>query len=139
MIWFFTSPPYFDVERYNSESTQSWKKYKKLQDWKEKFLFVMISKAWHSLKDGGILILNISDVYSHHQRQEFCDDMNDYISTLDDSHYCGAIGYRMSKRINSGYIGESKIFGEPIWIWSKNKSVDLLSLFPPMPVQLNLF
>ena len=34
----FTSPPYFNVERYSYDDTQSWVKYKDITDWNEKFL-----------------------------------------------------------------------------------------------------
>ena len=114
----FTSPPYFDLERYSQEKTQSWKKYKKLDDWLSNFLFKSIGNFWKNLKSGGYLIINISDVYSHHERQHICDPMNDFISNLNNSSYMGALGMRMSKRPNNKLTNEG-IFAEPLWIWKK--------------------
>ncbi len=116
----FTSPPYFDIERYVRDDKQSWNRYKKLDIWLEKFLFKSIETGWKNLKDNGYLILNISDVYCHHVINKICDPMNDFISTLSGAEYQGAIGMRMAKRPNSK-ADKAGIFAEPIWIWKKVK------------------
>ncbi len=113
----FSSPPYFDIERYTNEYNQSWKRYKKLDDWLEKFLYTTIRNMLPTLKSGGHLALNISDVYCHHEIQQICDQTNDFIASLG-LNYDGAIGLRMAKRPNSKAEGEG-IFAEPIWIWKK--------------------
>jgi len=114
----FTSPPYFVVERYSSESTQSWKRYKKLNNWLSGFLFPVIEKSWSILKEGGHMAINISDVYCNHTINKICDPMNDFISTFKNSEKCDNLNYRMAKRINSK--SEKKgIFVEPIWVWKK--------------------
>jgi hypothetical protein len=120
----FTSPPYFNIERYtgtfSEDSTQSWKRYKKLEVWLEKFLFRTIEKSWKALKSGGVLAVNISDVYSNHQINRICDPMNAFIGTLanDASAFQGAMGLRMAKRPNSKSEQEG-VFVEPIWVWRK--------------------
>jgi len=114
----FTSPPYFDTERYTQEPNQSWKRYKKLEDWRENFLFKVIESGWEHLDTNGILAINIADTYGHHRRNEMCDPMNDFIATLPNSEYQGALGYRMAKRPNSA-SDKTGIFVEPIWIWKK--------------------
>ena len=116
----FTSPPYFDLERYTTESNQSWKRYKKLDAWLEGFLFKSIEKAWNHLEKDGHLIINISDVYCHHTINKICDPMNDFIDTLANSEYIGCCGYQMMKRPNSKSLkGKSGKFAEPVWIWKK--------------------
>jgi tRNA1(Val) A37 N6-methylase TrmN6 len=116
----FTSPPYFNVEKYANDEKQSFKKYKKIEVWLEEFLYKAISNAWDALEDGGILAINISDVYSNHQVNKICDSMNDYISTLEESTYIGSYGYQMAKRPNSGALKDKEgVFCEPIWIWKK--------------------
>jgi len=112
----FTSPPYYDIERYEG-MWQSHSKYKKFNDWMEKFLFKMVENSWDMLEVGGHMAINISDVYSHHTVNKICDTMVDHILTLDDAKYIGAIGYRMRKRPNSKAVGN--IFSEPIWIFKK--------------------
>lgn len=114
----FTSPPYYDIERYTYDESQSWKRFKKFEDWLEKFLLKSIDNAWNSLDSGGHLIINISDVYCHHRVNNICDPMNDFIDTLKNSEYIGCWGLEMKKRPNSKSDRKGK-FAEPVWIWTK--------------------
>lgn len=116
----FTSPPYFNIEQYTKEPNQSFKRYKKLPDWLDQFLFPSLSKAWYALEKNGSMAINISDVYSNHQVHKICDPMNAFISSLEGAEYKGAVGYEMRKRPNSGALkGKTGIFAEPIWVWQK--------------------
>jgi hypothetical protein len=58
----FTSPPYFDTERYSNEKTQSYLKYKGIHTWKEKFLRKTIDNCFYGLKPNKFLALNVADV-----------------------------------------------------------------------------
>lgn len=117
----FTSPPYFNIERYTHEDNQSFKRHKKLDVWLSDFLFVSITNAWESLESGGIMVINISDVYSNHTVHNICDPMNDFINSFSDSSYYGCYGYQMRKRPNSGALkNKTGSFAEPMWIWKKN-------------------
>lgn len=116
----FTSPPYFNIERYTHEKNQSFKKYKKLDAWLNDFLFTTLDHAWSSLEDNGHLIINISDVYSNHTINKICDPMNTFISQLPHAEYVGCWGYEMRKRPNSGALkNKVGVFAEPVWIWKK--------------------
>ena len=139
----FTSPPYFSVERYSYDDTQSWVRYKDIDSWNKNFLQKSIKKIWPSIKSGGYLLVNIADVFARTAGQrnmvEICNPMNDFISTFSDSEYQGCIGMEMAKRPNSGGAGmarasderfqdstiqkaeetKDKRFCEPIWIWRK--------------------
>jgi hypothetical protein len=57
----FTSPPYFDWEKYSEEDTQSYKKYPDPQAWVEGFLRMTIENCYYGLKPGGILAMNVAD------------------------------------------------------------------------------
>ena len=138
----FTSPPYFSVERYSYDDTQSWVRYKDINDWNKDFLQSTLGNLWGSIKKGGYLLVNISDVYTNSKWStergwlEICNPMNDYLSKL--GEYQGCIGMEMAKRPNSGGAGtaksyegsvwtekslenkQDKKFGEPIWVWKKN-------------------
>lgn len=134
----FTSPPYFDVERYSHEETQSWVRYKTIDDWNTNFLHKTLGKLIPTLKSNGILAVNIADVYSAKDKDYFdiCNPMNDFLSSCGLEYY-GCIGMEMTKRFNSGGAGNAKseyfeehlkeqsettkdiAFGEPIWIWKK--------------------
>lgn len=57
----FTSPPYFDIERYSNSQEQSYKRYGTYKAWLEGFLRPVIQKSFDCLKPGGHLILNVAD------------------------------------------------------------------------------
>jgi len=114
----FTSVPYFDTERYNDADTQSWIRYKTLDEWLHNFLFESIERAWLALKRDGVMLINLSDVYGHHQIQRMCDPMNEFIEGLQSAEYEDCIGMRMAKRPNQNTHKEG-IYCEPIWVWRK--------------------
>lgn len=59
----FTSPPYFDTEKYFDENGQCWKDYSDINEWKEKYLYVTFVNAFNFLKNDGIMCINISQKY----------------------------------------------------------------------------
>ena len=130
----FTSPPYFNVERYSHDDTQSWVRYKNIDLWNKNFLQTAVKNVWKTLRKGGILMVNISDVNASSGGKKdwlkICDPMNDYINTFDDSEYVECFGMEMAKRPNSIGVGtaegdknnnekEGDTFGEPVWVWKK--------------------
>lgn len=60
----FTSPPFFDLEVYNDEKTQSVKKHDTFFKWMEYFLLFSIKKSWDKLIKGGHMVLYIPDEYN---------------------------------------------------------------------------
>ena len=140
----FTSPPYFNVERYSHDDTQSWVRYKDIDTWNKQFMFKTMDNILPTLKSGGKLCINISDVYANSKWStdrcwlKICDPMNEYLDEFRDMEYIGCIGMEMAKRPNSGGAGtakdknqytdralelaektKDKRFCEPIWIWEK--------------------
>jgi DNA modification methylase len=57
----FSSPPYFDKERYSTESTQSYRRYPAIIEWVGGFLCPVLQHSARILKPGGIMLLNITD------------------------------------------------------------------------------
>lgn len=57
----FTSPPYFDRERYRG-GDQSWCRYSSYGEWVRGFLVPVISQAWEALPNHGCLVLNVADI-----------------------------------------------------------------------------
>jgi hypothetical protein len=140
----FSSPPYFSVERYSYDETQSWVRYKTIDDWNVNFLHKTIENVWPTIKVGGYLCINIADVYASsggsRGYQKITDPMNDFISTLPGAKYEGCLGMEMAVRPGSVGAGgmiegdaqrftedtlkkaeedSGKRFAEPIWIWKK--------------------
>ena len=138
----FTSPPYFNIERYGTDDTQSWVRYKDIDSWNYQFLQKALDNMIPTLKSGGKLCVNISDVNAKTkggaQYLKICDPMNEFLDEYRDMEYIGCIGMEMAKRPNSGGAGtakdntqfkektlemveknKDKRFCEPIWIWEK--------------------
>ena len=58
----FSSPPYFNHERYSEEPTQSYIRYPTYQEWKARFLRQVIKASHRVLKHRGFLVLNVADL-----------------------------------------------------------------------------
>ena len=58
----FTSPPYFDTEKYSNEKTQSYIKYNTEDLWIDGFLRKTIKNCYYGLKKDGYMIINIANV-----------------------------------------------------------------------------
>jgi DNA methylase len=58
----FSSPPYFDTEKYSHEPTQSFIKYPEYDDWLENFVGTVIAESSRILKTRGYFILNVADI-----------------------------------------------------------------------------
>ena len=143
----FTSPPYFNVERYGDDDTQSWIRYESINAWNEYFLHKSLEKNIPTLKKGGKMAINIADVYTSEKGgggkdwKEITQPMCKFLESKG-LIYKGCIGMEMAKRPNSGGAGtvkqtehnqnqykeetlknseenQDKTFCEPIWIFQK--------------------
>jgi hypothetical protein len=61
----FTSPPYFDTEKYSAETTQSYLKYPQKTSWLNDFMGITLDNCRHGLKPEGLLAINIANVKSY--------------------------------------------------------------------------
>lgn len=59
----FTSPPYFDTERYFEEPGQAWVEYPTIEAWRDRQLTPTLRAAFAGLKPGAYAIYNISADY----------------------------------------------------------------------------
>ena len=57
----FTSPPYFDTEKYSDEETQSYKKYPNKDKWVNGFLQKTIENCYNGLKGNKYMLINIAN------------------------------------------------------------------------------
>ena len=124
--FYFTSPPYFETERYasNNSTTQSWSRYPTFDSWKHDFFFKVNRMIWDTLTDDGYMMINIIEPRTNKGvRLNLCDDMVDDILTYNNAYYLGKIGMRMQARPHA-IVNASKnsIFVEPIWVFRKNNS-----------------
>jgi hypothetical protein len=115
----FTSPPYFDIERYSYEPTQSWIKHPTLDLWLDGFLLKTLGGLYAGLKEGGRIAVNISDKKGG---GEICQPMLEHMKSLG-ATYEGVIGYKMHKRPGTTQTQQVDVFCEPVFIWSKGRAV----------------
>ena len=57
----FTSPPYFDTEKYSDEDTQSYKKFPTEDGWVNGFLKKTIENCYYGLKKDSYMLINIAN------------------------------------------------------------------------------
>jgi hypothetical protein len=124
--FYFTSPPYFETERYaaNNSNTQSWSRYPSFESWKYDFFFKVNRMVWDTLKDDAYMMINIIEPrIAKGTRLNLCDDMVDDILSYPNANYLGKIGMRMQARPHAIIEADkNSIFIEPIWVFRKSNS-----------------
>ena len=78
----FTSPPYFDTERYSAEETQSYVRYNSFDTWCTKFLKPMIDKILYCMKPDATCLLNVG-----HAQYSIDTAIEEYLDSLGVNHY----------------------------------------------------
>lgn len=132
--FYFTSPPYFETERYanNYSDTQSWSRYPTFDSWKNDFFFNVNEKVFKTLKDNAYMMINIIEPrIAKGTRLNLCDDMVDHLVNLG-ANYIGKIGMRMQARPHAIVnTDKNSVFVEPIWVFRKGSGeyVNTDSLF----------
>lgn len=58
----FTSPPYFNWEKYSNEETQSYKKFSSKEEWINGYLFKTFCNCHYGLKDNSYMAINIANI-----------------------------------------------------------------------------
>ncbi len=125
--FYFTSPPYFETEKYAETTSlvdnQSWKRYPKYDDWKNDFFFKVNRMVWDTLTDDAYMMINIVPPLRVRSKTNLCDEMVDDIKTYPNAHYLGKIGMRLQARPH--VIGKTKngIYIEPIYVFRKNNDI----------------
>jgi tRNA1(Val) A37 N6-methylase TrmN6 len=61
----FSSPPYYDLEEYGNEPTQSIIRYSEYREWLDRFWFVVLRKSVEALRDGGHLAVSLGNCARH--------------------------------------------------------------------------
>jgi len=106
----FTSPPYFNTEKYSNEDTQSWKKYPTQELWLNDFLYTTIKNCIYGLKSDGHIVINISNVKSYNNLEtDFIKMMNNF----KEIEYKETILYSLSAINKGGFKFE------PIFVFKK--------------------
>jgi 16S rRNA G966 N2-methylase RsmD len=101
----FTSPPYFDIEIYDSNSETQSTHNKNESEWYNNYLKVWINLIYKALKNGGIMAFNINQFRHHNFVQWLINDLR-----KDNKwKFLGTIGY-------TGKVIKNV---QPIFLWKK--------------------
>ena len=107
----FTSPPYFDTEKYSAtETTQSYLKYSNINTWKENFLRKTLENVYHGLKPNRFCAFNVADVKSYDTFEK------------DTKQIASEVGFKLVDTFDlrlSSQVNDYK--SEPIFIFKKGK------------------
>ncbi len=115
----FTSPPFFLLEVYSEEETQSVSKYKQKTEWFCNMLIRWLIIAWRKLEINGHMAINIEDIVNDvgkfKKTELFVEAMILFVTGyFKSSKYLGVIGH--------GNVGKSVV--RPIWVWTKTDQKD---------------
>lgn len=105
-----TSPPYFNVEEYSYESTQSFVRYNTYEGWVEGFLGPMFRNVFLSLKPQAYFVLNIDDVGKYPLQKDALELIENSGFTLEKTFYSKAL-HRPASTMSS----------EPYFVLRRNK------------------
>ena len=108
----FTSPPYFDLEKYSDEPTQSYIRYPHYDEWVKGFLEPLIKKSYGYLKKGRYFAINVHGEKLIKEIKRLCEEKG---FSLEDT-----LHMRLSRMPGKGINKiKTKFKTEPIFIWKK--------------------
>lgn len=109
-----TSPPYFNIEWYSEEDTQSYVRYPTYAEWREKFLNIVIRESYRVLKPNGYFIVNIANINS----DNLADDAKTLASAIFklDNTFFLRMGVLPFQRKNNG---QNPFRHEPVYVFKK--------------------
>ena len=108
----FTSPPYFDLEKYSNEDSQSYIKYPNKDVWINGFLKQTFKNCYYGLKPDGVMLINIADIKGNELE-------GDMVATA------YSVGFKLRKRFYYALSNinlkdkEKKFKYEPIYLFIK--------------------
>ncbi len=109
----FSSPPYFDNERYSDRLWQSYRRFPTYPLWLNGFLFRVIEESHRVLRSGGILVLNVANLPG----KPIADDASAFARGL--FRMRCTVELLMSTRPQARANGVAKYRSEPIFVLSK--------------------
>ena len=107
----FTSPPYFDTEKYADEETQSYNKFPTREEWGSGFLQSTFRNCYHGLKMGGYMLINIANTPKYKDLEE----MTIKYANLVGFDHNDTLQLILSAVMGAGYKRE------PIFVFQKNR------------------
>jgi len=108
----FTSPPYFNLEKYSNENTQSYIKYPSKDEWIEGYLTETFKNCYYGLKSGAVMLINIADIKGKELKKEM-------IKTAEMVGFKYKTEYKLALSNINLRNKEKKFKYEPIYLFTK--------------------
>lgn len=86
----FTSPPFFDLEKYSDEESQSNVKYNSLEKWFDGFMYPFLIKGVAALQKNGHFCLYVND----YRTTKYVSKIKDYFKNNKKMEFVGNIGWK---------------------------------------------
>lgn len=119
----YTSPPYFDLEVYSNEKTQSISIFDHPDTWFEYFLKPSIIKIINAVKINGHIVLYINQ----YGKMNYMEKFFEWIKYVDNIYYYGCAIY--------GYLYDNKsLKGHPMYIYKKSSHVPTVLYNPKLTI-----
>ena len=103
-----SSPPYFNLETYSDEASQSIHG-RNLEQWFNDFLMFSLRRALDHIRPGGVLIININNISA---KEDYTIRMVEAVNKFKDVEYLGCLPQ---------WTGDLKKSAQPFWIWRKKE------------------
>lgn len=115
----FTSPPYFNLERYCSDDYQSTKNYDNYELWVSNFVYPTIENTYKYLKVGGYAMINIKNI---NKKYPLFDDFYKAFESVNGFEFFEIFDMELSSKKNYGMSGNYQIPSkEPVMVFRKIK------------------
>ena len=118
----YSSPPYFDYEKYTDKPGQSHRTFTHQTEWVNGFLKPSIIKCIQALKYNGYLVL----YFSQEKGKSYIEPFLQWILYVADIYYIGCMHYTLSN---------NKKYTHPIFIFKKSKDIPKTILQPKIKIQ----
>lgn len=109
----FSSPPYFNLEKYSDEETQCMVRYKTLEEWFEGYVIPTMENIYNGLNRQGIFATNIAD-YKSYDRKEPYEVVEDWIQNATRIGFKYVSTIKMMLNTRPG-VGNQKLEGRKKW------------------------
>lgn len=117
----FTSPPYFNLEKYSNDNSKSTENYDNYSAWVEEFVYPTVKNTYEYLKIGGYAMVNIKNI----SKKETCfDDFFNAFNKIDGFEFVEIFDMQISKKqYGMNYNNEKGVIlnKEPVMCFRKVK------------------
>lgn len=113
----FTSPPYFDIEKYDPDNPrQSFRKFPEYHGWLNGFLRILMREATRIIKPGGHIAWNIANVRKHNTEADLIK-----LAVEEGLNLKHILKMRMSRRATLRQKGGDRFRFEPIFVFQRKE------------------